>query len=138
MSDYFPDEAWNQEVYVDIERANGSGPLRIGTFLETSANIYALLFASHFRTDIIDMKHWEKKHKQEVLELACEQYYEQNKLVDAPKEIRQVLEDKQTWETKRAKSGWYENSSLAHKKARWYRYNRKKTNVKPALQKTVS
>jgi len=121
MGDYFPDEVQNFEVYTEKKREDGSGPLRIGTFLQTNEDIYALLFASHFRTDVIDMNRWINKHKQDLLDLAGEQYYEQNKLVNAPKEIKEVLESKDAWLNKRVETKWYENKK-ALKKVTWFSY----------------
>jgi hypothetical protein len=67
MHDYFPEEAEMLFDYTKHHRQPGQGPLRLGQPLQANEDIYALLFASCFKLEIIDLHRWEAEKNEEAV-----------------------------------------------------------------------
>lgn len=85
--DYFPGEAKNDCVYSTVKRDNGSGPLRLGTILAPNPDIYSLLIAANFRTDIVDRHRWDAKMADDAIAQIVDKYAQANAKF-MPDEIR--------------------------------------------------
>jgi len=71
-------------------RDEGLGPVNIDTQIVPDKDIYTLLFASCFRTEIIDKNRWEAKIKKEAYEDRIMKY-KNDKRKTAPYELHLEL-----------------------------------------------
>ena len=84
---YFPGDARDDKIYNIEKRDYGSGPLRLGTVLSPNPDIYALLLAAQFKTELVDRHRWEAKMADDAIAQIVEKYEAAN-AKDMPEEIR--------------------------------------------------